>query len=140
MSAKIVAINQTRSESELDSKDRIVAVSVIDVESDLVPPPPSYEQAIITQSEIERQRIQEQQRALEQLAQNNNRFDRNRIEEQLVQQQPQVHQQPQIESIAQISSTPNNTRHHQIVQREFSSNVQIDYFTFIAILLIIFYH
>lgn len=94
MSAKIAAVNQTRSESE--SRDRDVNVSVIGVEHEPVLPPPSYEQAIIVQSEIERHRIQEQQRALEELVQEQNRLQRLRIEAQQIQQPETPTTSPQI--------------------------------------------
>lgn len=116
MSAKIAAVNQTRSEPESTDRD----VSVIDVERESMPPPPSYEQAIIVQSELERHRIQEQQRALEELVQEQNRMQRLRIEEQQIQQHPiqqqPIQQQPEAESIAQ-PTTP--IPFPQIVQREY---------------------
>lgn len=112
MSAKIAAVNQTRSKSE--TADRDVNVSVIDVERESVPPPPSYEQAIIVQSEIERHRIQAQQRALEELVQEQNRLQRLRIEEQQIQQP--VQQQPEADSIVQTTAP---TTFPQIVQRKY---------------------
>lgn len=129
MSARIVAVNQTRSESE--SKDRAITVSVIDVEPRGVPPPPSYEQAIITQSEIERNRIQEQQRALEELVQEQNRLDRSRIEERNRNEERPVQQSSQVESIEQTSTTittpPPTTATHQFVQREYSPQNCIEF-------------
>lgn len=114
MSAKIAAVNQTRSESE--PTDRVISVSVIDVQPGQMPPPPSYEQAIITQSEIERLRIQEQQRALEDLVQEQNRMDRIRFEE----------RQFSTGSTDTSQSTPQTAipppiPPQQIIQREFAS-------------------
>lgn len=119
MSAKIAAVNQTRSEPE--STDRIT-VSVIDVHPNGVPPPPTYEQAIITQSEIERNRIQEQQRALEELVQEQNRLERSRLEERVRTEERPVQQQSQTESTAQttITAPPTPTpQPTQFIQREY---------------------
>lgn len=116
MSAKIAAVNQTRSESE--PTDRVITVSVIDVQPEQMPPPPTYEQAIITQSGIERLRIQEQQRALEELVQEQNRMDRIRFEE----------RQFSTESTESSQSTPQTTipppvPPPQIIQREYASGL-----------------
>lgn len=119
MSAKIAAVNQTRSEPE--STDRIT-VSVIDVQPNGVPPPPSYEQAIITQSEIERNRIQEQQRALEELVQEQNRLERSRIEGRTRTEERPVQHQPQTDTIVQTTITAPSTptpQPTQFVQREY---------------------
>lgn len=121
MSAKIAAVNQTRNRSDDERTDRTVTISVIDVAPNSVPPPPSYEQAISIQSEIERQRIEAQQRALEDLVHEQNRMAQNRIEQQnrtqdqyLVQQPPRI-ERTQAETRLQAPPQP------QIIQREYIS-------------------
>lgn len=113
MSAKIAAVNQARSESE--SLERTVSLIAVDPEP--VPPPPSYEQAITTLLHIERNRVLSKQRILEELAEGNRNVEQTPTEE------PSTSQRPSDQQVAELpSSTPSMPStvppNYQIIQRE----------------------